>query len=66
MGNYSRKQQFSCHSPELNVEETDWQADAQKVDTVEDTFPLNQQPLEEPELSDSELEKMRRKLEGLL
>ncbi len=48
--------------PELNVEETDWQADAQK----QDTFPLNQQPLEEPELSDSELEKMRRKLEGLL
>ncbi|MEH2350885.1 MAG: DUF3110 domain-containing protein [Nostoc sp.] len=52
--------------PELNVEQTDWQADAQKEDTVEDTFPLNQQPLEEPELSNSELEKMRRKLEGLL
>jgi hypothetical protein len=52
--------------PELNVEQTDWQANAQKEDTVEDTFPLNQQPLEEPELSDSELEKMRRKLEGLL
>ena len=52
--------------PELNVEKTDWQEDAQKEDTVEDTSPLNQQPLEEPELSDSELEKMRRKLEGLL
>jgi hypothetical protein len=52
--------------PELNVEQTDWQVDAQKEDTVEDTFPLNQQPLEESELSDSELEKMRRKLEGLL
>ncbi|MEH2325103.1 MAG: DUF3110 domain-containing protein [Nostoc sp.] len=52
--------------PELNVEKTDWQEDAQKEDTVEDPFPFNQQPLEEPELSDSELEKMRRKLEGLL
>ncbi|MEH1770742.1 DUF3110 domain-containing protein [Nostoc sp.] len=54
--------------PELNVEETDWQADAKpkKDDTVEDTFLPNQQPLEEPELSDSELEKIRRKLEGLL
>jgi hypothetical protein len=52
--------------PELNVEETDWQANAQKEDTIEDTFPFNQQPLEEPGLSDSELEKMRRKLEGLL
>jgi Protein of unknown function (DUF3110) len=52
--------------PELNVEETDWQADAQKKDTVEDTFRPSQQPPEEPELSDSELEKIRRKLEGLL
>ncbi|MEH2417200.1 DUF3110 domain-containing protein [Nostoc sp.] len=52
--------------PELNVEETDWQADARKEDTIEDTFPLNQQPVEEPGLSDSELEKIRRKLEGLL
>ncbi|MHC5596819.1 MAG: DUF3110 domain-containing protein [Nostoc sp.] len=52
--------------PEVNVEETDWQADARKEDTVEDPYPLNQQPLEEPELSDSELEKIRRKFEGLL
>ncbi|WP_228043203.1 DUF3110 domain-containing protein [Desmonostoc muscorum] len=52
--------------PELNVEETDWQPDAQKDDTLEDTSSPNQQPPEEPELPDSELERIRRKLEGLL
>ncbi|MBE9039138.1 DUF3110 domain-containing protein [aff. Roholtiella sp. LEGE 12411] len=52
--------------PEINVEETDWQPDASKEDINQDTFRPNQQQLEEPELSDSELEKIRRKLEGLL
>ncbi|OKH20192.1 hypothetical protein FACHB389_33030 [Nostoc calcicola FACHB-389] len=52
--------------PELNVEETDWQPDAQKDDTLEDTSRPNQQPPEESELPDSEIERIRRKLEGLL
>ncbi len=52
--------------PEVNVEETDWQVDDQKADTPEDSFGFNQQPPEDPELSDSELDKIRRKLEGLL
>jgi hypothetical protein len=52
--------------PEINVEETDWQPDASKEDIDQDTFRPNQQQLEEPELSDSELEKIRRKFEGLL
>jgi len=51
--------------PEINVEETDWQPDAQGEDTNQDAFRPKQEQ-EEPELSDSELEKMRRKLEGLL
>ncbi|NDJ24594.1 DUF3110 domain-containing protein [Nostoc sp. B(2019)] len=50
--------------PELNVEETDWQPNAPKEDTDQYTQPKQQ--LEEPELSDSELDKIRRKLEGLL
>ncbi|MBW4685153.1 MAG: DUF3110 domain-containing protein [Komarekiella atlantica HA4396-MV6] len=50
--------------PELNVEETDWQPDAPKEDTDQHTR-SNPQP-EEPELSDSELDNIRRKLEGLL
>ncbi|MDZ8183603.1 MAG: DUF3110 domain-containing protein [Nostoc sp. ChiSLP02] len=52
--------------PEINVEQTDWQPDAQTEDTLEDTSYPNEQPPEESELSDSELEKIRRKLEGLL
>ncbi|WP_341528235.1 DUF3110 domain-containing protein [Nostoc sp. UHCC 0302] len=52
--------------PELNVEETDWQLDAEKEDTSDDNFRPNQEALEEPELSDSELDKIRRNLEGLL
>jgi hypothetical protein len=52
--------------PEINLEETDWQADDQKED-LDDSFRFNQVPsAEEPELSDSELDKIRRKLEGLL
>ncbi|MEH2066593.1 MAG: DUF3110 domain-containing protein [Nostoc sp.] len=48
--------------PEVNVEQTDWQPDGEK----EDTSRPKQQPPEEPDLSDSELDKIRRQLEGLL
>jgi hypothetical protein len=53
--------------PEINVDETDWQVDAENEDTDEDLFDSEQVPrAEETELSDSELENIRRKLEGLL
>lgn len=53
--------------PEVNVEETDWQPDAQKEDDIpEDFLDSSQEPPEEPELSNSELDKIRRQLEGLL
>ncbi|MBW4644955.1 MAG: DUF3110 domain-containing protein [Goleter apudmare HA4340-LM2] len=47
--------------PEINVEETDWQPDAQTQDIGD-----NQAVTEASELPDAELEKIRRKLEGLL
>lgn len=48
--------------PELNVEETDWNPGAE-----ENVSSRNQEPDEtKPEFSDSELEKIRRRLEGLL
>lgn len=47
--------------PEINVAETDWQADAPTQD-----FDDNQADAEVSELPDAELEKIRRKLEGLL
>ncbi|BAY15233.1 hypothetical protein NIES21_10480 [Anabaenopsis circularis NIES-21] len=50
--------------PELNVEETDWQIDAENDDTSFDTEEVP--PAAETEFSDSELENIRRKLEGLL
>jgi Protein of unknown function (DUF3110) len=52
--------------PETNLEETDWQADARKKDTDKESFNSNQVPSAAPELSDSELDKIRRQLEGLL
>ncbi len=53
--------------PELNVEETDWQINAENEDTDESEFYTEQvPPAEETEFSDSELENIRRKLEGLL
>jgi Protein of unknown function (DUF3110) len=52
--------------PETNLEETDWQADARKKDTDKESFDSNQVPSAAPELSDSELDKIRRQLEGLL
>ncbi|MDZ8236898.1 MAG: DUF3110 domain-containing protein [Nostoc sp. ChiQUE01a] len=52
--------------PEVNLQETDWQPDAHKEDTPENSLDTNQLPPEEPELSNSELDKIRRQLEGLL
>ncbi len=52
--------------PELNVEETDWKPDGQPEDTDAQTFHPNPADQAEPDLSDAELEKIRRKLEGLL
>lgn len=51
--------------PEINVEQTDWNPES-KADTAEETLPQNQKSPENPELSDSELDSIRRKLEGLL
>ncbi|MCX7595172.1 MAG: DUF3110 domain-containing protein [Fischerella sp.] len=45
--------------PEINVEETDWKPDA-------DLFDRQESQQQEPELSDSELDSIRRRLEGLL
>ncbi|MBE9209855.1 DUF3110 domain-containing protein [Nostoc sp. LEGE 06077] len=53
--------------PELNVEETDWQVDGANEDIDDSTFDIEQvPPAAETELSESELESIRRKLEGLL
>ena len=51
--------------PEMNVEETDWKPESEE-DVAGETLPPNQESPEKPELSDSELESIRRKLEGLL
>ncbi len=53
--------------PELNVEDTDWQADGQYDDTGDGSYDdYDVPPAEEPEFSAAELENIRRKLEGLL
>jgi hypothetical protein len=55
--------------PEINVEETDWQADGQydDEDTDDEIFEADQvPPAQDTEFSAAELEKIRRKLEGLL
>lgn len=52
--------------PELNVEETDWKPDGQPEDADAQTFYPNPADETEPDLSDAEIEKIRRKLEGLL
>lgn len=51
--------------PERKVEETDWQPEYHE-DAGKDTKSRNQESQEQPELSDAELESLRRKLEGLL
>ncbi|MBD2387163.1 DUF3110 domain-containing protein [Cylindrospermum sp. FACHB-282] len=52
--------------PEINVEETDWQAGDEKGDTGKATGRPNPVAPDEPELSNSELDNIRRQLEGLL
>ncbi len=52
--------------PEINVPETDWQPDAQKQNNDEEFQRRNQAQEEQPDLSDSEIDSIRRKLEGLL
>ncbi|WP_041555269.1 DUF3110 domain-containing protein [Nostoc sp. PCC 7524] len=53
--------------PEINVEETEWRADGQYNDTGDGSFNDDDvPPAEETEFSASELETIRRKLEGLL
>nr|AGZ05267.1 hypothetical protein [Nostoc sp. 152] len=52
--------------PEINVKQTEWQSEAENKDTGGNTLDSKQIPQDEPELSDSELDKIRRQLEGLL
>lgn len=52
--------------PETNVEETDWQLNASKEDTGKDTSLPKEATPSPSELSDSELDNIRRQLEGLL
>ncbi|MBE9199765.1 DUF3110 domain-containing protein [Nodularia sp. LEGE 06071] len=52
--------------PEMNLANTDWQPEGQEEETDEDSYRSNEVPSAAPEMSDSELENMRRKLEGLL
>jgi hypothetical protein len=47
--------------PEINVEETDWQVDAEENNPSDQTS----QP-DDSQFSESELDRLRRKLEGLL
>ena len=49
--------------PEINVEQTDWQAETEMADTNEDFSSFN---LPMPEIANSDLDSFRRKLEGLL
>ncbi|MBO3458807.1 DUF3110 domain-containing protein [Aetokthonos hydrillicola Thurmond2011] len=52
--------------PEFNLEQPDWQPDAKKDETGRETSQPNQESQEKQELSNSELDSIRRKLEGLL
>jgi hypothetical protein len=52
--------------PEINVPETDWQPNASKQNNDEESQRRNQAQSEQPEFSDSEIDRIRRKLEGLL
>ncbi|WP_414523940.1 DUF3110 domain-containing protein [Umezakia ovalisporum] len=50
--------------PEINVQQTDWEVKTQEDN--EYSYRSEDVPSAAPEMSDSELEKIRRKLEGLL
>lgn len=50
--------------PEINLPETDWELETQAHKNSQDKS--NQPQSEQPELSDSEIDSIRRKLEGLL
>jgi hypothetical protein len=53
--------------PEINVPETDWQPNApEQKNFDEESQRRNQAQSEEPEFSDSEIDRIRRKFEGLL
>jgi hypothetical protein len=53
--------------PEINVPETDWQPNAREQKNFdEESQRRNQAQSEEPEFSDSEIDRIRRKFEGLL
>ncbi|MFB2769599.1 DUF3110 domain-containing protein [Pelatocladus sp. BLCC-F211] len=52
--------------PEINVEETDWKPDSEIEQTQTNTQSSNQESPPKSELSDSELDSIRRRLEGLL
>lgn len=50
--------------PEMNVEETDWKPEPENAE--EQSLGRTQEPQEDPEFSQSDLDNIRRKLEGLL
>jgi Protein of unknown function (DUF3110) len=52
--------------PELNVEQTDWQPEDKTQDTDDSFHPNSPAAETEEEISNSELDRIRRKLEGLL
>ncbi|MCV3212096.1 DUF3110 domain-containing protein [Plectonema radiosum NIES-515] len=53
--------------PEINVPETDWQPNAPEQNNFdEESQRRNQASEEQPDFSDSEIDTIRRKLEGLL
>ena len=52
--------------PEINVPETDWKPETEEEDNNQESPRRNQVPEEQPDLSDSEIDSIRRKLEGLL
>ncbi len=52
--------------PDINVEETDWKPEDETQQTQEDSRRDNQATPQEPQLSDTELDSIRRRLEGLL
>ncbi len=52
--------------PAINVEEPEWQLESEEEETDQNTSPPHPESQEQGELSASELDSIRRKLEGLL